>query len=283
MKVIEPYLPTLLSNLGQIFENALMQPNYIMLEAVLESMSSIAAINDFAPYYGTFMPGLMKVISMVSNDTPQKVSIKSKTIETMGDLLASIKLNPELFDNECTNIMQSLLNLQSQLDSQDVLNRAIFTVYENVVPIMKERFAMYSDFIFERAFEAAMRPVDMQIVDELDKEKTTGKNPMHKYVKLKLDLKLDGVKNIVFNTDTFEQKIESTNLISAMAENMGPAYLKYIEKTILIIKELIIFKSSREIRSNIIECCKYIVLAGTDNMQKTLILQQIEGLLNSAL
>ena len=35
-----------------------------MLEAVLESMSSIAAINDFAPYYGTFMPGLMKVISM---------------------------------------------------------------------------------------------------------------------------------------------------------------------------------------------------------------------------
>jgi len=70
-----------------------------MLEAVLESMSSIAAINDFAPYYATFMPGLMKVISLVTNDTPQKVSIKSKTIETMGDLLASIKLNPELFDN----------------------------------------------------------------------------------------------------------------------------------------------------------------------------------------
>ena len=223
-----------------------------MLEAVLESMSSIAAINDFAPYYGTFMPGLMKVISMVTNDTPQKISIKSKTIETMGDLLASIKLNPELFDNECTNIMQSILNLQSQLDSQDVLNRAIFTVYENVVTIMKERFAMYADFIFERALEAAMRPVDMQIVDELDKEKTSGKNLMHKYVKLKLDLKLDGVKNIVFNTDTFEQKIEATNLLSAMAENMGPAYLKFIERTILVIKELILFKSSREIRSNII-------------------------------
>lgn len=55
----------------------------------------------------------------------------------MGDLLASIKENPELFDNECANIMQSLLHLQSQLDNQDVLNRAIFTVYENVVSVMR--------------------------------------------------------------------------------------------------------------------------------------------------
>ncbi len=51
--------------------------------------------------------------------------------------------------------------------------------------------------------EAALRPVDVQIVDELDKEKNNGKNLMHKYVKLKLDLKIDGVKNIVLNTDTF--------------------------------------------------------------------------------
>jgi hypothetical protein len=99
--------------------------------------------------------------------------------------------------------MQSLLHLQSQLDSQDVLNRAIFTVYENVVSVMKERFSIYSDFIFQRAYEAAIRPIDMQVIDELDKEKNTVKDPNHKFVKLKLDLKIDGVKNIVFNTDTF--------------------------------------------------------------------------------
>ena len=43
------------------------------------------------------------------------------------------------------------------------------------------------------------------------------------------------------------------------------------------------FKSSREIRANMIECCKNIVLAGADNMQKFYILQQVEGLLSSAL
>ncbi len=68
---------------------------------------------------------------------------------------------------------------------------------------MKERFSIYSDFIFQRAYEAAIRPIDMQVIDELDKEKNTVKDPNHKFVKLKLDLKIDGVKNIVFNTDTF--------------------------------------------------------------------------------
>lgn len=97
VKVIEAYLPTILADLGRIFEQALQSSNFIMLEAVLDSMSSIASINDFGPYYNTFMPGLKQVVSMVTSDTPQKVNIKSKTIETMGDLLGSIKENNELF------------------------------------------------------------------------------------------------------------------------------------------------------------------------------------------
>jgi len=57
------------------------------------------------------MPGLASIITMVNNDTPQKVNIKSKAIEAMGDLLSSIKDNKELFVPECTNIMQSLIVL----------------------------------------------------------------------------------------------------------------------------------------------------------------------------
>ena len=236
VKVIEPYLPTILGNMANIFERALNSSNFIMLEAILDSMSSIASINDFAPYYNTFMPGLKQVVSMVNSDTPQKASIKSKTIETMGDLLSSIKSNQEFFSNECTNIMQSLISLQQQIDKEDVMNRAIMAVYENVVEVMKENFVVYSDFVFEKAYEAAMRPVDVQIIDELDKEKEGKKGLMHNYAKLKLDLKIDGIKNIVLNTDTFSQKIEGTNLLSAMSENMGQSFLKYADHTIRVIQ-----------------------------------------------
>lgn len=48
-------------------------------------------------------------------------------------------------------------------------------------------------------------------------------------MKIKLDLKLEGVKTLVLNTETFEQKVAATNLLSAMAENMGHNFIKYIE------------------------------------------------------
>ena len=106
---------------------------------------------------------------------------------------------------------------------------------------------------------------------------------MHNYAKIKLDLKIDGIKNIVLNTDTFSQKIEATNLLSAMAEHMGAHYLKYAEHTIRIIKELILIKNSKEIRGNMVDLCKFMVSSGTSQQQKYAILCQIEGCLDSAL
>ena len=61
--------------------------------------------------------------------------------------------------------MQSLISLQGQIDKEDIMNRAIMAVYQNVVEVMKENFTIYSDYVFERAMEAALRPVDVQIID----------------------------------------------------------------------------------------------------------------------
>ncbi|CAM6005252.1 unnamed protein product [Sphagnum balticum] len=258
---MDEFLPQILNNLSQIFDHSFSTSNYVMMEAILDSISSIAAINAFTEYYSRFMPALKNIVSMVISDTPQKISVKGKAIETMGDLLASIRDAPE-FESECQTIMSSLLMLQQQIDREDTLNRAIFNVYENVVDVLKERFAVYSDFIFERAMEAARRNSSVQIIDEIDTQKQT-KNPnMHKFVKLKLDLKIDGIKNLVLNTDTFEQKLEASNLLSCMARSMGTPFLKYRDSMIATIQELILYKSSKDIRSNMIESSKYLVING---------------------
>jgi len=39
--------------------------------------------------------------------------------------------------------MNSLIALDKQLDPEDILHRAIFTFYENVVEALKENFACY--------------------------------------------------------------------------------------------------------------------------------------------
>lgn len=111
------------------------------------------------------MPGLVKIVSMIAGDTPQKTNIKSHAIEAMGDLLASVKDNKELFVPECDNIMRSLITLQSQIDNEDILHRAIFKAYENIVEVLGKEFIVYSDAIFTQVYEAAVRKIDVHIYD----------------------------------------------------------------------------------------------------------------------
>jgi hypothetical protein len=51
-----------------------------MLEAVLDTISTIAENNPFDNYYPTFMPYLKKIISLIGTDTQQKIMIRSKAV-----------------------------------------------------------------------------------------------------------------------------------------------------------------------------------------------------------
>ena len=64
---------------------------------------------------------------------------------------------------------------------------------------------------------------------------------------------------------------------------MGQTFLKYVEPTIKVIKELILIKNSKEMRGNMVDCCKFMVAAGANPEQKYVILSQIEESLNAAL
>lgn len=173
----------------------------------MNSLVAIACRNNFAKYYPVFMPGLKTIISTIQNDTPQKDMIRAKTVETMGHLLSSVKDHETLFKPDCEMIMQSLINLESQLADDDTLHRAMFTVYENVVECLRSGFEVYSDFVMKKVLEAVNRKVDFKVIDETDSQQPK-KNPnMNKLVKMKLDFKIDGVKSLVLNTDHLEQKI----------------------------------------------------------------------------
>ena len=132
--------------------------------------------------------------------------VRSRTVETMGYLLASVKEHRELFEPDCKEIMESLIKLSKGLDKDDPLFRSIFVVYENVVTCLKENFVVYSDFVFPQAIAAANRKIEFTVIDETETKEI--KNPnKNNLVKMKIDLKIDGVKNIVMNTDTLTQKI----------------------------------------------------------------------------
>jgi len=51
---------------------------------------------------------------------------------------------------------------------------------------------------------------------------------MNRIVKLKLDLKIEGIKNIILNTDHLAQKIEASVLLACMSEFMGVNFVPYV-------------------------------------------------------
>lgn len=87
------------------------------------------------------------------------------------------------------------------------MHKSLFVVYENLVECMKESFSMYSDQVYHYAYLAGSRKVFSQILNEYETPQEEDNKCMNRIVKLKLDLKIEGVKNVILNTDHLAQKI----------------------------------------------------------------------------
>lgn len=171
--------------------------------------------------------------------------------------------------------MKSLLEMQQTLPEDDMMHKPLFVVYENMVECLKENFSVYSDRVFHFCYLAAARKVYAQILNEYETPKEEENKCMNRIVKVKLDLKIEGVKNIVLNTDHLTQKIEASVLLACMAEYMGVNFVPYVEKTIPLVSELMVYKHSREIRNNAIETIKFMVLNCPQSEQKLHVLKTV--------
>lgn len=134
---------------------------------------------------------------------------------------------------------------------------------------------MYAEKIYPLVIQAANRKIELTIIEEGDTAKADKLNKnKHSYASYKLDLKVDGVKNLVLNTDHLAQKIEATNLIVQMSEDMKQAFAPLIEQTLPTIKELISYKHNKEIRNNMIETVKYMIIDCSTPEQKALVVRE---------
>jgi hypothetical protein len=68
-----------------------------------------------------------------------------------------------------------------------------------------------------------------------------------------------------------------------MAEHMGENFFKYVEYMYPLIEELIVLKNSKEMRGNMIDCCKFMIIAGRTRQEKNTIILRFHPLLRKAL
>jgi hypothetical protein len=246
VKVMESYLPRIMQEIARIFEYSVMKNNFLLMEAVLDTIATLAEMNPFENYYPVFMPGLKKILTMITAEDPQKIMLRSKTVETIGFLLASVKVHPIIFEPDCKEVMETMMKMTLSLSPDDPMHKAIYVVYENVATSLKDKFALYAQHIYPHVLQSANRKIEFTIIEEGDVAKAENlKKNKHSYAAYKLDLKVDGIKNLVLNTDNLAQKIEASNLIVQMAEDMHTAFAPFIESTLPTMKELISYKHNK--------------------------------------
>lgn len=269
----------LLLEISKIFEWAITGSNFDMMCAILNTLSTLASIASFENYYSTFMPGLKKLTSMVGGDSQQQSIVRNLTVECIGFLLTSIKDNQQMFASECQVIMESLLTMEDTLDVDDSLHSAMFKVYAQVASCLKQNF-VYANRIIDRMVHGIMAKVDYKMVDET--ETVPEGRQQSKYIKLKVDMKLNGgIKNLILNTDTLERKIEGTNLLVALAENMGANFAPFVEKSMEPVVSHLSFKHSKHIRHNMQVMVKLLVGCCQTPEQRLFVLERtMPGLLN---
>lgn len=136
-QIMQNYLPQIMQEIARIFEFSVMKMNFILMESVLDTITSMAEMNAFENYYPIFMPVLKKILGMIGNENQQQIMIRSKTVETIGYLLASVKEHPQIFEPDCKEIMETMIKMSLSMEFDDAMHRAIFVVYENVVTSLK--------------------------------------------------------------------------------------------------------------------------------------------------
>jgi asparagine N-glycosylation enzyme membrane subunit Stt3 len=77
---VVPYLDGMLASIGKIFEWGVTNNNFVMMDAVLGTLCTIASIASFEKYYGSFMPGLKKLVAMVAAENTQQSLLRNKTV-----------------------------------------------------------------------------------------------------------------------------------------------------------------------------------------------------------
>ncbi len=244
-ELVEPYAGTLLERLAKLFELSLTQ-NYLPLQAeVLSAMSMIATLikSKFAQYYGTFIPGLKRLLATTPMTTPRQKELRANTIKTIGNMIyavGDIKENKEAVLKDARTFCSELIALlDSKLADDDPQALAIYNFWGEVTCVLGEGIGEYLPKILPPMFVFAKADMQVKIRD--------AQNPVKNECKEELTLTL-GEVNISVNTMAFQSKMMAANVLLEICENAKKTFRPYSEEMAQIAVDLIKLKTSGNLK-----------------------------------
>lgn len=218
----------------------------------------------FAAHYAMFMPGLKQILSSTPSETKAQKDLRANCIQTIGNILDSVKDQPEICVADANEISQSLISLlnSNTLDEADPQILAIQNMVSQLAACLKADFKPFLPPLMESLFRDARRDLDFKIVDaveaDLEEQEDGEKNDLQKIV---MKIKgMEGQKTIQMNTTALENKLNAVQIIRSLAQEMKYHFADYVDPvTQLIVSELMHDKLSSTVRKEATKTCAALI------------------------
>ena len=142
---MKAYSQELFETLVRLLKKAI-DVNYEPLqEEVMNLLSASAQVieSEFSKYYNVLMPLMMQILDNIGTANIQQMTLRARTIETMGHMIAAVAEEKEAFKDSVHQIARSLVEVLSTVTSDDPQGLAIKEAMSRIAYFLKEDFHAY--------------------------------------------------------------------------------------------------------------------------------------------
>ena len=242
---LQPHMDSLLSALCDTLTSASLEVQPVCLQ-LLGCVAQLAG-EGFAPYYGSFMPGVKGI--MRTAVAPHLSTLRGKAMECVG--LVGEAVGDEIFAQDAQEVMEILLSAMGQSDDDATFDH-ILPACARISKTLGANFRPFLPLVMTPMLAGANQQISFSMVDaeEGDDE---GENVYDEETGTESAVISVGAgvkKRVTLNTHAVQQKNQCGRMIYEFAANMKGHLQEYLMPCLQATLPMVLDKHYSEIRSS---------------------------------
>jgi HEAT repeat protein len=240
---LKRYLPDLLGKLMVLLQRNVRR----VTEQAVTAIASVADVaeEDFAPYYGSFMPGLKQILQLAGGK--QFRMLRGKAMECIS--LIGVAVGDAAFEPDAKEVMDLIIQTQQTeaLDPDDPQIQFMLQACGRICKCLGEKFSPYLPYVIPPLLRSALVDPELHVTDADDEDEVEAEEGMESVT---VAIRGQGNKRITIRTSALEEKATACHMLRTYALELKDAFFPHVADVARVLVPLIGFQYMDEVRVN---------------------------------